>query len=212
MKRCNVLIADDHDIVIEGLRRLLDDPQLEIVGTVRDGHALVREVARLQPDVIVTDISMPLLNGIDAARQIRKQHSEVKIIFLTMHPEVSYAVNALAMGNCGYVLKSSAADELVDAIHAVVRGDCYLTSRIAGSVIDYLRNHKTEMSAVEISDRERQILQLIAEGRTFKEVATMLNISVRTVEFHRNNISAKTGFRSTAELARYAARIGIVNE
>jgi len=212
VKVCRVLLADDHDIVIEGLRRLLDQPDMEIVGTVGDGRALITAVEKLRPDVIVTDVSMPLLNGIDAARQIRKLHAGLRIVFLTMHPEVGYAVNALAMGNCGYVLKSSAADELIDAIHAVLRGDSYVTPRIAGSVIEHLRNQNSVAANVEMSDRERQILQLIAEGRTFKEIATVLNISPRTVEFHRNRIADKTGLRTTAELARYAVRIGVIDE
>ena len=134
----------------------------------------------------------------------------MKIIFLTMHPEVGYAVKALSLGSCGYVLKSSAADELIDAIRAVVRGDTYVTPRIAGSVIEHFRKAKSDPSHVEMSDREREVLQLIAEGRTFKDIATILDISPRTVEFHRNRIAEKTGFRTTAELARYAVRIGIV--
>ena len=212
MKRCRVLIADDHDIVTEGLRRVLDQPEIEVVGSVRDGQALLKAVEKLRPDVIITDVTMPLLNGIDAARRILKLDPKARIIFLTMHPEVGYATEALSLGNCGYVLKSSAADELIDAIRAVVRGDTYVTPRIAGSVIEHFRKTKADPSRVEMSDRERQILQLIAEGRTFKEIATILNISARTVEFHRNRIGEKTGLRSTAELARYAVRIGILRE
>jgi DNA-binding NarL/FixJ family response regulator len=210
MKRYKVVIADDHDIVIEGLRRVLDQPGIEVVDSVRDGLALLKIVEELRPDVIITDVTMPLLNGIDAARSIRKLNPKARIIFLTMHPEVGYATEALSLGNCGYVLKSSAADELIDAIHAVVRGDTYVTPRIAGSVIQHIQKTKAGPPNVEMSNRERQVLQLIAEGRTFKEIATILNISPRTVEFHRNRIAEKTGFRTTAELARYAARIGII--
>ena len=129
-----------------------------------------------------------------------------------MPPEVGYAVEALSLGHWGYVLKSSAPDELVDAIHAVVRGDTFVTPKIAGSVIEQLRKKTPSASKVELGDRERQVLQLIAEGRTSKEIGAVLNISARTVEFHRNNIAEKTGLKTTAELARYAVRIGIIGE
>jgi DNA-binding NarL/FixJ family response regulator len=173
--------------------------------------ALLKAVEELRPDVVITDVTMPLLNGIDAAKSIIKLNPKAKIVFLTMHPDVGYATAALSLGSCGYVLKSSAADELMDAIHAVVRGETYVTPRIAGAVIEQLRKPKPDLPHIEMTARERQILQLIAEGRTFKEIATILNISPRTVEFHRNKIAEKTGFRTTAELARYAVRIGILD-
>jgi DNA-binding NarL/FixJ family response regulator len=213
MKRVRLLLADDHDIVLEGLRRVLDQPDLEVVGTAPDGRSLIKFTKDLQPDVVITDITMPMLNGLDAVRAIRKVQPKTKIVFLTMHPDIAYATEALALGNCAYVLKSSAMDELVNAIHSVVRGESYVTPKIAAAVLENLRKRKPgEKTSTQLSAREREILQLIAEGRTFKEIASMLSISPRTVEFHRNRIAEKTGQKTMADLTRYAVRIGVIAE
>jgi DNA-binding NarL/FixJ family response regulator len=212
MKNIRLLLADDHDIVVEGLRRVLDRPDFEIVASVGDGRSLIKAAKEWNPDVIVTDITMPLLNGIDAARKIRKTQARAKIVFLTMHPDIGYATEALSFGGCAYVLKSSAATELPDAILAVMRGDLYITPRIELAVLDNLRKRTTGRAQAELSPREREILQLIAEGRTFKEIAALLSISPRTVEFHRNRIAEKTGGKTMADLTRYAVRIGVVSE
>jgi DNA-binding NarL/FixJ family response regulator len=212
MKKTQILLADDHDIVIEGLRRVLDQPDFEIVASVGDGQSLVKGAKQWKPDVIITDITMPLLNGIDAARKIRKANPKIRLVFLTMHPDVGYALEALSLGSCAYVLKGSAADDLPDAIRAVMRGETYVSPKIAGSVTENLQKRTPRRTQVELSAREREILQLIAEGRTFKEIAALLNISPRTVEFHRNKIADKTGRKTMADLTRYAVRIGIVTE
>jgi DNA-binding NarL/FixJ family response regulator len=211
-KKVRLLLADDHDIVLQGLRSVLNLPEFEVVGSVGDGRSLVKAATDFQPDVIITDVTMPILNGIDAARRIRKVQPKMKIVFLTMHPDIGYATEALNLGNAAYVLKSSAADELSDAIHAVMRGETYVTPRIAASVMENLRKSKPGKPSGELSVREREILQLIAEGKTFKEIASILTISPRTVEFHRNRIAEKTGQRTMADLTRYAVRLGIVAE
>jgi DNA-binding NarL/FixJ family response regulator len=212
MKKVRLLLADDHDIVLQGLRSVLNLPDFEVVGSVGDGRSLVKAAKDYQPDVIITDVTMPMLNGIDAARQIRKLQPKMKIIFLTMHPDIGYATEALTLGNSAYVLKSSAADELSDAIHAVMRGEMYVTPKIAASVMENLGKRKPGLSNGELSSREREVLQLIAEGKTFKEIASILSISPRTVEFHRNRIADKTGRRTMADLTRYAVRLGIIAE
>jgi DNA-binding NarL/FixJ family response regulator len=212
VKKTRIILADDHNIVIEGLRKVLEHPDFEVLAAVGDGRSLIKAAKDLNPDVIVTDITMPILNGIDAARKIRKTHPKLKIVFLTMHPDIGYATEALSLGGSAYVLKSSAADELADAIRAVMRGDTYVTPKIAGAVEENLRKRTPGRAHVELSPREREILQLIAEGRTFKEIAAMLSISPRTVEFHRNRIAEKTGRKTMADLTRYAIRIGVVAE
>jgi DNA-binding NarL/FixJ family response regulator len=212
MKRYRLLLADDHDIVIEGLRRVLDHPEIEIVDVVKDGRALLRATKETQPDIIIADITMPLLNGIEAARQIRKSNSNVKIIFLTMHPDVTFATEALAAGGSGYVLKNSAGDELLTAIRDVMKGHIYVTKSIAEAVKHGLSSRsKTWRSPLDkLTSRQREVLQLLAEGLHVKEIAVKLNVSPRTVEFHKYRIMDELGLRTAAEIARYAARHGIV--
>jgi DNA-binding NarL/FixJ family response regulator len=212
MKRCRLLLADDHDIVIEGLRRVLDHPDIEIVGVVKDGRALLRATKERQPDVIIADITMPLLNGIEAARQIRKNDSNVKIIFLTMHPDVTFATEALAAGGSGYVLKNSAGNELLTAIQDVMKGHIYVTKSIAEAVKHGLSSRSSNWRSPldKLTSRQREVLQLLAEGLPVKEIAIKLNVSPRTVEFHKYRIMDELGLRTAAEIARYAARHGIV--
>jgi DNA-binding NarL/FixJ family response regulator len=212
MRPWRVLLADDHDIVIEGLRRVLNHPDVEIAGAVHDGHALLRATRDLHPDFIVTDVTMPLLNGIDAVRQIRKSNRDVKIIFLTMHPDVSFATEALAAGGCGYVLKNSAGDELLVAIREAAAGRTYVTKSIAEAVKLGLsaRSNKWRSPLDKLTSRQREVLQLIAEGLPQKDIASRLHVSPRTVEFHKYRIMDELGLRTTAELGRYAARHGIV--
>ena len=212
MKLCRLLLADDHDIVIEGLRRVLDHPDIEIVGVVKDGRALLRATKDLRPDIIIADITMPLLNGIEAARQIRKSNSNVKIIFLTMHPDVTFATEALAAGGSGYVLKNSAGDELLTAIQDVTKGQIYVTRSIAEAVKRGLSSSSNTWRSPldKLTSRQREVLQLLAEGLHVKEIAVKLNVSPRTVEFHKYRIMDELGLRTAAEIARYAARHGIV--
>jgi DNA-binding NarL/FixJ family response regulator len=211
MSNCRILLADDHDIVISGLRLVLDQPGLEIIGAVKDGRSLVQAARDLKPDVIITDVTMPLLNGIDAARQIRMLDPAVKIIFLTMHPDVGYATEALALGNCGYVLKSSVAEELPAAIHEVLEGGTYVAQAIAEPVRRALESKPRERPGAErLTSRQREVLQLLAEGRAVKEIAFTLNVSPRTVEFHKYRIMEELGVRTTAELVRSAMALGIL--
>ena len=211
MKPWKLLLADDHDIVIAGLRMVLDQPRFEIVGTVKDGRALVQTARDLKPDVVVTDVTMPLLNGIDAARQIRMLDSNVKIVFLTMHPDIGYATEALSLGNCGYVLKSSVADELPAAIDDVLAGGTYVARAIAEPVQRALESKPREKpGAKRLTSRQREVLQLLAEGRPVKEIAFTLKVSPRTIEFHKYRIMEELGVRTTAELVRSAMALGIL--
>ncbi len=212
MKPIRILLADDHTVVIEGLRRILDSPEFEIIGTVSDGRALSQAAADLQPDVIITDVAMPSLNGIEAARRIRKQNRQSKIVFLTMHTEPTYAVEALTAGGSGYVLKSSAGAELVTAIREAFNGSVYVAKSIAEPVKCALNARPAEarVPADRLTSRQREVLQLLAEGRQAKEIAAALSVSPRTVEFHKYRIMETLGIRTVAELARYALRRGIV--
>ena len=207
MKLPRVLIGDDHTLVVEGIRKLLDG-KVELVATVRDGRALVQAAERLKPDVVLLDISMPLLNGIDAARQIKKSCPETKLVFLTMHADRDYVVEALRAGGSGYLLKWSAEEELVNAIDTVLAGRLYLTSVLPRELLDLLSNSATAHSreASDLSAREREVLQLIVEGKSAKEAAEVLHVSVKTVEFHKYRMMKKLGLHSTAELAKYAVQ------
>ena len=206
MKRPRVLVADDHRIVAEGLRGLLE-PELELVEIVEDGRALLEAHDRLHPDVVVADVSMPLLNGIQAVRQLRQAGSRAKFVFLTMHPDVSYATEALEAGASGYVLKHSAPDELLTAVREALAGRTYITPRVAGAVLEALRKGE---SAPRLTTRQAEVLQLVAEGRSAKEIGAILNLSPRTVESHKYAIMDELGVKTTAELVQYAVKNGLV--
>ena len=208
-----IILADDHEIVLDGLRRILE-PEFEIVATAANGRELVAEIERLKPEAAVVDISMPLLNGLDALRQCKSAHSRTRFIFLTASPDVALATRAFRQGASGYVLKHAAAEELVVAIREVLAGRTYITPRIANEVLQELMIHTSDTAKDPsgLTGREREVLQLLAEGKIIKEIAAILKVSSRTVEFHKNNIVAKTGLRTTAELARYATRHGLVSE
>ena len=210
MKRPRILLADDHKIVTEGLKGLLE-PEFELVGIVEDGRALLAAAKKLLPDVIVADISMPLLNGIDSVRQIKKSHNDIKVVFLTMHPDVTYAVSAFEAGASGYVLKHSAPTELVTAIRSALNGKTFVTPLLAGEFMQYTRARATQRDeSTRLTERQREIVQLLAEGKSAKEIATVLNISSRTVEFHKYRIMKDLGLNSAAELVQYAVRHGII--
>ena len=210
MNKPRVLLADDHRVLLEGLRSLLQ-PHFDVVGIVSDGRELVAATKRLDPDVVVLDISMPSLNGIDAARQLQGASSRAKLVFLTMHREVTYAARALEAGASGFVLKHSAASELVTAIHEALKGGTYITPQIASELLDSLRRGVpagAEASG-ELTPRQREVLQLVTEGRSAKEIAAILRISRRTAEFHKARIMETLGVQNTAELIQYAIRTGI---
>jgi DNA-binding NarL/FixJ family response regulator len=211
MSKTRVLLADDHTIVAEGLRSLLEG-EFEFVGTVGDGRALLDAAQKLKPDVIVADISMPLLNGLDAARLLKRDGSTAKIVFLTMHADAQLAAEAFRAGASGYLLKSSAGEELIAAIHEVVKGRAYVTPLITRDVLSFLLDaaRGPEQPAVKLTPRQREVLQLVAEGRTMKEVASILNISARTVESHKYEMMEALGVQTNAELVQYAIKIGLV--
>lgn len=209
-KRPRVLLADDHTLVLEGLRRLLDD-QCELVGMVEDGRALLDAAPRLAPDVILLDISMPLLNGLDAARQLRTLVPRSRIIILTMHADPTYASEAFEAGAVGYLLKRSAASELATAIVAVLAGRRYLTPLINR---DALRASAPLSVTVpptlgKLTPRQREVLQLVAEGHTARDIGVRLSISVKTVEFHKANLMDRLGVRTASELTKYAVAHGL---
>jgi len=209
MKHTRTLLADDHPLTLEGLRVFLE-PHLEIVGTATDGRALVEAALRLKPDLIILDITMPLLNGIDAALQIKKNLPGVKLLFVTMHVNPAYLEAALNAGATGYVLKSAAREELLGAIQTVLNGRIYVTPSLSGDALERFPDPSEAAAAVRLSAREREILQLVAEGRAAKEIAHILNISISTVAFHRDNIKRKLGLRTTAELTKHAIEQGLV--
>jgi len=210
-KRIRVLLADDHKIVLDGLRSLLE-PNFDIAGTVEDGRALVSAAQHLQPEVIVVDISMPLLNGIEAIRQIKKLDKQVKVVFLTMHPDVTYAARAFEAGASGYVLKHSASSELLTAIHEAIRGRTYVTPMIAGELLQAFNEGTYRQAGEEpqLTPRQREILQLLVEGNSAKEVANLLDISPRTVEFHKYSMISKLKLKSVSALIQYAIKHGFV--
>ena len=212
MRKIRVLLADDHKIVLEGLKSLLE-PEFDLVGTVEDGRALVKEAERLHPDVIVADISMPLLNGIEAVRQIKKTDDRIKVVFLTMHPNVTYATMAFDAGASGYVLKRSASRELITAIREAMKERTYVTPMIAGDLIKTYKKAQPgeDVFNNKLTSRQEEILQLLAEGHPTKEIANLLHISRRTVETHKYNMMQELKLKTTADLIKYAIKQGIVS-
>ncbi len=204
-----VLLADDHLIVRQGLKALLEREGFKVVGEAADGHEAVRLAQALHPDVAVLDLAMPLLNGLDTAREILRISPRTQTILLTMHPEDHYIFEALRAGIEGYVLKTQAAEDLVRAIREVFRGMIYLSPGVSRAVVQaYLA--KTDLPPDPLAPRERQVLQLVAEGRTAKEVAVLLGISVKTAESYRTRIMEKLDIHETAGLVRYAIRRGLI--
>jgi DNA-binding NarL/FixJ family response regulator len=212
MSRPRVLLADDHRIMAEGLRGLLE-PEFELVAIAGDGRELVAAAKRHRPDVIVADVTMPSLNGIEAAVQLRRAGVSARVVFLTMHRDIAYARRALEAGASGFVLKHSAPAELVRAIREALEGKTYVTPLIAGELLRSYREDDPRCpdAAGALTPRQLEVLQLIAEGRSAKEVAALLHISVRTAEYHRARVMHVLGLRTTAELVQYAIRNGIIS-
>lgn len=204
-----VLVADDHQLVRQGLKVLLENEGFRVVGEAANGQEALDLAGSLHPEVAVLDLAMPILNGIEAARQIQKVSPKTKTILLTMHTDRRYILEGLRGGAKGYVMKTHAAEDLVRAIREAARGGTYLSPEISEAVIQAYQT-KTEMPADPLSARERQVLQLIAEGKTTKEVATTLDISVKTAETYRTRIMQKLEIHETASLVRYAIRRGFV--
>jgi DNA-binding NarL/FixJ family response regulator len=210
-RRPRVLLADDHLLIAEALTSLLT-PEFDLVGVVEDGHQLIEAAGRLRPDVIVADITMPHLNGIDALIRLREQGDKVPVVFLTMQRDVSFARRALEAGASGYVLKHSASVELVAALHAALQGKTYLTPQVAGEVLEAMREgpERADDPISALTPRQREVLQLLAEGRSAKEIARSLSISTRTVEFHKYQMMETLGVRTNAELVHFAIKNGLV--
>jgi DNA-binding NarL/FixJ family response regulator len=204
-----VLIADDHEMFRQGLRVLLEEEGFQFVGEASDCREAVQLCQQLHPEVAILDISMPLLNGIFAAREIIKANPRTKIVLLTQHTEDQMVLESLRAGVTGYVLKTRATSELVHALRAVCRGEMYLTQSISRAVVQAFLM-KDSLPTRPLSDRERQVLQLVAEGKTTKEIASLLGISVNTAESHRTNLMEKLDIHDTAGLVRYALRNGVI--
>ena len=212
MKKPRILLADDHRMVAEGLRGLLE-LDYDLVGIVEDGRALLEAADRLMPEV-VADVSMPLLNGIEAVRQLKKKNPDVAVVFLTMHMDVAYAASAFEAGAAGYVLKHSAPSELLTAIGCALKGRTYITPLLAGELLTYQRTRpageeRQENELARLTTRQREVLQLIGEGLSVKEAAALLGISTRTVEFHKYSMMESLGLKNSAELMRFAVQHGV---
>jgi len=215
MTRIRVLLAEDHTIVRKGLRSLLEDKaDIEVIGEAQNGREALLKTERLQPDVVLIDIAMPILNGIEATRQIKRRFPEINVLGLTMHAANEYVYQLLHAGASGYVVKQAAPTELLAAIRAVYAGGSFLSPSISKTVVqEYIRH--AEVTAVQdrydrLTSREREILQLIAEGRTTREIGEMLNISPKTVETHRSHLMEKLDIHNTAGLTQYAIRKGVI--
>jgi DNA-binding NarL/FixJ family response regulator len=207
MNRPRVLLADDHRIVVEGLRSLLAG-EFELVGIAEDGRAMISAAKKLEPDVIVADIAMPRLNGIDAFILLRKDMPRVKVVFLSMHMEVAYARRALEAGAMGFVLKHAAAAELIVAIRTALSGSVYITPALTGELVRAMQHGRgaAQGLAASVTPRQREILQLLVEGKSAKEIAAALQISQRTVEFHKYQMMESLGLHNSAELLLFAVR------
>ena len=208
MSRTRVLLADDHTIFMDALTKLLE-PEFEVVGTVNDGRALVAQASDLKPDVVVLDIGMPLLNGLDAGQQVKDQRPETRLIFLTQNQDPNLAAEAYRRKASGYLLKNSAATELVTAIREAMRGRTYVSPLIADVMLSRISD-PTQKDRADLTPRQREVLQLLAEGKSMKEVATILNLSTRTVEFHKQRIMELLDLKTNADLIRYAVKEGLV--
>jgi len=207
MKRLRVLLADDHVLIAQALEHLLR-AEFDVVGTVSDGRALLKAAGELRPDVVVVDIGMPLLNGLDAGEQLKALHPAIKVVFLTQNREPRFAVEAFRRHASGYVLKDAAASELIAAIRAALEGKTYISPSIARSMSE--EPSAGQILLRDLSTREREVLQLLAEGKSMKEVAAVLDISPRTVEFHKYRIMELLRVRTNAELVQQAIKLGLV--
>jgi DNA-binding NarL/FixJ family response regulator len=207
-----VVLADDHAILTEGLKALLE-AEFQIVAIVNNGRAAIRAVRDFNPAVIILDISMPLLNGIDTAREIRKFDPKIKIVFLSMHPDRAYVEEAFRAGASGYVIKHSASIDLLFAIRRVLLGRTYVTPGVAGSEVDAVPGgvRRARKPSAQLTARQREVLQLLAEGRSAKEAAAILNLSSRTVEFHKYRIMQQLGLQTIAQLTQFAIKHKIIS-
>ena len=208
--RPRILLADDHNLLLEGYRLMLE-PEFDLVGSVQDGQALLSAAQTLKPDIILLDISMPLLNGIDAARQLSKCLPSTKLIFVTMHADTDYVTEAFQAGASGYILKRAAASELLTAIREARKGNHYVSPLVTRDALEARMSPKPgSKHSSDLSHRQREVLQLVAEGRSRKEIAGILNISVKTVEFHKATLMRELWLETTADFTRYAIEHGMI--
>jgi DNA-binding NarL/FixJ family response regulator len=205
-----ILLADDHTLVAEAFKRLLE-PEFDVVGTVADGRALLRVAPELRPDVVLVDLNMPLLNGLDASEQLKQIAPRIKIIVLTMNEDPEIAAATLDTWASGYLLKKSAASELLKAVRDVLRGGKYVTPALEGVIPNRSRDSRAE-SARSLTARQREVLQLLAEGHTMKEAAAVLNVATRTVAFHKYRIMQEFGLENNSDLLRFAMKHGLANQ
>lgn len=211
MSKIRIVLADDHSVVRQGFRRILDaQPDMEIVGEASNGKEALESAARLTPDVVVMDVAMPELNGIEATRRMAETAPRTRVLALSMHKDSVYVREILRAGARGYLLKDAVDEDLIAAVRAVSRGEGYLSPGVADAVLTDYRQHVTDPIDL-LTSREREVLQLIAEGKTNKEIATTLNLSVYTVDAHRGRIMEKLNLHSTGELVRFAIRKGLVD-
>ena len=215
MSNIRVLLAEDHTIVRKGLRSLLDaEVNIEVVGEADDGRQAIQKAQQFQPDVVLMDITMPVLNGLEATRQIKKLLPQIRVLVLTVHTSEEYIFQILQVGAAGYVVKQAAVEELIAAIMAVSQGNAFISPSVPENIIEEYSRQMNGMTAKDnyarLTDREREVLQLVAEGRSNREIAQMLHITTKTVEAHRSRVMEKLNIRSTADLTRYAIRRGII--
>lgn len=210
--RPSIWLADDHVLIAQGIQKLLE-PEFELLGVVPDGRALLKALDHHPSDLAIVDISLPLLNGLDASRHIRKQYPSIKIIILTMHAESTFVTEALRIGVVGYVLKQSVGSELVEAIHQVMQGKTFVSPMRSELVTDASSTEllvEPKGFALTLSQRQREVLQLVAEGKSIKEVAAILEVSIKTVEFHKTRLMKQLKIRSAAQLTKYAISNGLI--
>jgi DNA-binding NarL/FixJ family response regulator len=209
MSKPRVIIADDHTMLVEAFEKLLS-PECDVVAKVADGRALLTAVDELRPDVVVLDLSMPLLNGLDAARQIKQSHPSVRLVFVTMNEDPDLAAQAFRMGGAAYLLKRSAGSELLTAIREAMRHRSYVTPLVTEGMLGALMHSQHEPSTPQLTARQREVLQLLAEGKSMKEVASILNVAPRTVAFHKYRMMEQLKIKTNAELIQYAIRHHVI--
>ena len=211
MAKVRILVADDHTLVAEAFKRLLE-PECEVVGTVADGRALLRAAPQLKPDLVLVDLNMPLLNGIDASAQLKRLLPKVKIIVLTMDEDPRLAVDTMAKWASGYLLKKSAGRELLQAVRDVLRGGTYVTPALQGSLTAFAPRDSRSSGGRALTPRQREVLQLLAEGRTMKEAAAILHVATRTIAFHKYRIMQEFGLGNNSELLRFAMKERLLSQ
>ena len=209
MRRIRVLLADDHTLLLDAFAKLLE-PEFDVVGAVADGRSLLAAAEELKPDVVVLDIAMPLLNGLDAGRQLKKALPDVKLIFLTMNQDPAIAIEAFRAGASGYLLKTSAGSELIKAIEETTSGRSYVTPLITQDLLEAFMDPNETKRPADLTPRQREVLQLLAEGRSMKEAARILGVTPRTVAFHKYRMMEKFRLKSNAELIQFAIRQGVI--